>query len=236
MIPEKMKAALDGHIAPSWSRPTSTSPCRPGASRMHSRDSVGGCASSSRRSSPTPRRWSTTSCRAAAPCRSVPWERRPPSSGRFSTSFEKTLDHERQVTGRVHRLHDLAGAEKDTATQIFLQWFVTEQVEEEARVSEIVDKLRMVSDRPARSSTSTRSTARERRRPTLPLSFERARRREPTTPLPFLPSPLSPSSSRARALQARAPRRAVGGGRGVGQGFSCRSSRTARCPRARGRG
>ncbi|HSB36056.1 MAG TPA: ferritin-like domain-containing protein [Thermoanaerobaculia bacterium] len=41
----------------------------------------------------------------------------------------------------------MAGAEKDTATQVFLQWFVTEQVEEEARVTEIVDKLRMVSDR-----------------------------------------------------------------------------------------
>jgi ferritin len=62
--------------------------------------------------------------------------------------FEKTLEHERLVTGKVHRLYDLAGAEKDTATQVFLQWFVSEQVEEEARVTEIVDKLRMVSDRP----------------------------------------------------------------------------------------
>ena len=62
--------------------------------------------------------------------------------------FEKTLEHERLVTEKVHRLHALAGAEKDTATQVFLQWFVSEQVEEEARVTEIVDKLRMVSDRP----------------------------------------------------------------------------------------
>jgi len=62
--------------------------------------------------------------------------------------FEKTLEHERKVTGKVHRLYSLAGAEKDTATQVFLQWFVSEQVEEEARVSEIVDKLRMLSDRP----------------------------------------------------------------------------------------
>lgn len=62
--------------------------------------------------------------------------------------FEKTLAHEREVTSRIHRLYQLAGAESDTATQVFLQWFVTEQVEEEARVTEIVDKIRMVSDRP----------------------------------------------------------------------------------------
>ncbi len=62
--------------------------------------------------------------------------------------FERTLDHERLVTRKVHALYDLAGSEKDTATQVFLQWFVSEQVEEEARVTEIVDKLRMVSDRP----------------------------------------------------------------------------------------
>jgi ferritin len=62
--------------------------------------------------------------------------------------FEKTLEHERLVTGKVHRLYELAAAEKDTATQVFLQWFVSEQVEEEARAAEIVDKLRMVADRP----------------------------------------------------------------------------------------
>ena len=62
--------------------------------------------------------------------------------------FRKTLEHERRVTEKVHRLHALAAAEKDTATQVFLQWFVSEQVEEEARVTEIVDKLRMVDDRP----------------------------------------------------------------------------------------
>ena len=63
-------------------------------------------------------------------------------------TFEKTLAHEKEVTARIHRLYQLAGAENDTATQVFLQWFVTEQVEEEARVTEIVDKIRMVADRP----------------------------------------------------------------------------------------
>jgi ferritin len=63
--------------------------------------------------------------------------------------FEAVLKHERTVTERIHGLHALAVAEKDTATQVFLQWFVSEQVEEEAAASEIVDRLRMVGDRPS---------------------------------------------------------------------------------------
>jgi ferritin len=63
-------------------------------------------------------------------------------------AFEKTLAHEKDVTARIHRLYHLAMAQNDVATQIFLQWFVTEQVEEEARVSEIVEKVRLTADRP----------------------------------------------------------------------------------------
>ena len=70
------------------------------------------------------------------------------SFGTALETFEKTLAHEKDVTARIHKLYHLAAAEGDTATQVFLQWFVTEQVEEEARVTEIVDKIRMVSDRP----------------------------------------------------------------------------------------
>ena len=40
-------------------------------------------------------------------------------------------------------------ADGDRATEVFLQWFVAEQVEEEARAQEIVDRLRIVGDRPA---------------------------------------------------------------------------------------
>jgi ferritin len=61
--------------------------------------------------------------------------------------FEAVLKHERKVTESLHAFHALASAERDTATQIFLQWFVTEQVEEEASVQEVVDKLRLVGDR-----------------------------------------------------------------------------------------
>lgn len=61
--------------------------------------------------------------------------------------FEKVLEHERQVSKGIEALHATAVAEKDTAGQVFLQWFVAEQVEEEANVQEIVDKLRMVGDK-----------------------------------------------------------------------------------------
>ncbi len=73
----------------------------------------------------------------------------PPSTWPGITAvFEAVLDHERKVTALVNDLHGLAAQEKDAAAQIFLQWFVSEQVEEEARVQEIVDRLHMVGDRP----------------------------------------------------------------------------------------
>ena len=58
--------------------------------------------------------------------------------------FEKTLEHERFVTKSINELVDLASHEKDHATAIFLQWFVTEQVEEEANDNEIISRLKLV--------------------------------------------------------------------------------------------
>ena len=62
--------------------------------------------------------------------------------------FEDTYAHEQKVTGLIHKLVDLAGAEKDHAATVFLAWFVTEQVEEEAHASEIVEKLKMIKEHP----------------------------------------------------------------------------------------
>jgi len=58
--------------------------------------------------------------------------------------FEKTLEHEQFVTGCINELMGLAVDERDFATQTFLQWYVTEQVEEEANVNDILAPLRMV--------------------------------------------------------------------------------------------
>ncbi|MHC4985707.1 MAG: ferritin [Planctomycetota bacterium] len=61
-------------------------------------------------------------------------------------AFEAAYGHETIVTGRINKLADLAVAESDHASQIFLQWFVTEQVEEEASADDVVQKLKLVGD------------------------------------------------------------------------------------------
>ena len=58
--------------------------------------------------------------------------------------FEHTYKHEQVVTGLIDGLVDLAIKEKDHATNNFLQWFVEEQVEEEASADEILRKLKLI--------------------------------------------------------------------------------------------
>jgi ferritin len=60
--------------------------------------------------------------------------------------FENTLDHERKVTRLINELVDTAMEERDHATSIFLQWFVTEQVEEEESVGSVLQKLKLLRD------------------------------------------------------------------------------------------
>ncbi len=57
---------------------------------------------------------------------------------------KEIFDHEKMVTGLINNLMDVALAEKDHATTIFLHWFVAEQVEEEASVGEILDRVKMI--------------------------------------------------------------------------------------------
>ena len=63
-------------------------------------------------------------------------------------AFEDSLGHERKVTGLINGLVDLSLGERDHASNTFLQWFVTEQVEEESAAKTIVDKLKMIGDKP----------------------------------------------------------------------------------------
>ena len=60
-------------------------------------------------------------------------------------AFETHLDHEFKVTGLINNLVNLSMAEKDHATVNFLQWFVSEQVEEEENARNILDQLNMIS-------------------------------------------------------------------------------------------
>lgn len=61
--------------------------------------------------------------------------------------FEKVLAHEQEVTASIYRLCDRATEERDYATQAFLQWYVTEQVEEEREASEIVETLKLAGEK-----------------------------------------------------------------------------------------
>lgn len=58
--------------------------------------------------------------------------------------FENVYAHEQKVTGLINNLVNLAQDERDHATNIFLQWFITEQIEEEANASGIVHKLQLI--------------------------------------------------------------------------------------------
>ena len=60
--------------------------------------------------------------------------------------FEDTLKHEQKVTGLINGLVDIAIEERDHATQIFLQWFVTEQIEEEESVGNVLEQLKLLGD------------------------------------------------------------------------------------------
>lgn len=60
--------------------------------------------------------------------------------------FEHAYEHEQKVTGLINNLVDLSTAEQDHATSNFLQWFVAEQVEEEASADEVVQKIKLMGD------------------------------------------------------------------------------------------
>ncbi len=66
--------------------------------------------------------------------------------GTVKGAFEAALAHEELVTGLINNLADLAEAEKHRPTMNFLQWFIDEQVEEEASFNEILDKFKIIGE------------------------------------------------------------------------------------------
>lgn len=58
--------------------------------------------------------------------------------------FQEVLDHEKKVTGLINDLVELSIKEKDHASRNFLQWFVDEQVEEEATASDLLEQLKLI--------------------------------------------------------------------------------------------
>ena len=75
-----------------------------------------------------------------------------PPSDDFSSPldvFQKALQQELNVTGHINELYELALQEKDYATQIELQWFITEQIEEERIFDEVIQTLKLAGDNQA---------------------------------------------------------------------------------------
>lgn len=62
---------------------------------------------------------------------------------------QEVLQHERKVTAMINALYEVAIKEQDYATQVHLQWFLTEQVEEEKNAGEIVERVKMAGAQPA---------------------------------------------------------------------------------------
>ena len=77
-------------------------------------------------------------------------EKPPASFASLLDMFEKTLKHEQAVTKSINDLMDLALAENDHASRILLDWYVTEQIEEEKNDNDVITQLKM-----AGSSTGT---------------------------------------------------------------------------------
>jgi ferritin len=67
----------------------------------------------------------------------------PHEFGTILDVFQASLDHERFVTRSINQLLDTAVEERDHATQVFLQWYISEQVEEESNVEEIVQRYKL---------------------------------------------------------------------------------------------
>jgi len=77
----------------------------------------------------------------------VPTLKQPPVTFKSVKSvFEEILKHEIKVTNEINGLVDSTLKEKDYTTHNFLQWYVSEQIEEEALARQIVDKLKLIGD------------------------------------------------------------------------------------------
>jgi ferritin len=85
--------------------------------------------------------------------------------------FTKTLAHEQMVTRSINDLMEIAIGEKDHATRIFLQWYVTEQVEEEENDNDIISQLKLIKDNPQGLMMLDRELA--QRAATVPLDFSK---------------------------------------------------------------
>jgi ferritin len=75
----------------------------------------------------------------------VPALKQPPTTFKSITNiFQELLDHEIYVTAEINKVVDICLKEKDYTTHNFMQWYVSEQIEEEGLARTIMDKLKMI--------------------------------------------------------------------------------------------
>ena len=79
----------------------------------------------------------------------LPIEQPPVSYDSPQEVWEQVLKHEQKVTAMIHHLYELAGKEKDYATQTMLAWFITEQVEEEKNAGLMAERFQQAGKNPA---------------------------------------------------------------------------------------
>ncbi len=85
--------------------------------------------------------------------------------------FEKTLEHEQFITRSINEIMEIAIIEKDHASQIFLQWYVSEQVEEEENDNDMISQLKLMGDNPQGLMLLDRELA--TRATTVPVDFSK---------------------------------------------------------------
>jgi len=77
----------------------------------------------------------------------IPGFEQPPTDFKdIKTMFDQVLEHEQLVTASINEIVALTIEEKDFSTNNWIQWFVSEQIEEEASARDIIDKLKIVGD------------------------------------------------------------------------------------------
>lgn len=77
----------------------------------------------------------------------IPLMDEPPAEfGSVNDIFNKVLEHEQYISNSINEIVAKCIDEKDYTTHSWIQWFVNEQIEEEAQVREIIDKLKLIGD------------------------------------------------------------------------------------------
>lgn len=78
----------------------------------------------------------------------IPGLKKPPVAfDNITKLFDEVLRHEQYITNSINEIVAVCIGEKDYTTHNWVQWFVTEQIEEEASVKEIIDKLKLIGDK-----------------------------------------------------------------------------------------